>query len=117
MTYPSSVSEVKSSKSAKRPKPTSPRAPFPLPSGWSLDPGGKSISLKLVTKDFLEAMRIMNDLAQVAELVQHHPDFHLEQWNKLRITTWSHDIGGLSDRDENLAKRMSEVLARFGYTK
>jgi len=99
-------------------KPRAPAgAPFPMPAGWSLDSGGKSISLRLETKDFLEAMRIMNDLAQVAELVQHHPDFHLERWNQLRITTWSHDIGGLSDRDENLARRMSEVLARFGYSK
>lgn len=93
------------------------KAPFPVPPGWALDRGGKSISLRLETKDFLEAMRIINDLAAVAEDVGHHPDFHLERWNQLRVTTWSHDIGGLSDRDGNLARRMSEALAKHGYPK
>jgi 4a-hydroxytetrahydrobiopterin dehydratase len=107
---------VKRKTPRKRPRRAA-KAPFPIPPGWSLDTGGKSISLRLETKDFLEAMRMINDLAAVAEEVQHHPDFHLERWNRLRITTWSHDIGGLSDRDEKLAKRMSEVLSRHGYPK
>ncbi len=81
-----------------------------LPEGWVLDRGGKSISLRLETEDFAEAIDIINDVAHVAEELQHHPDFHLEQWNKLRITTWSHDAGGLTERDERLAARISKLL-------
>ncbi len=93
------------------PKPKRARKPvITVPSGWGLDRGGKSISLKMETRDFLEAIAIINEVARVAEEVQHHPDFHLEQWNKLRITTWSHDAGGLTKRDERLATRISNLL-------
>jgi 4a-hydroxytetrahydrobiopterin dehydratase len=93
-------------KGAKRAAP-----PFRVPPGWTLDRGGKSMSLRLRTSDFMEAVAIVNAVAPVAERLEHHPDIHLEEWNKLRITTWSHDVGGLTKRDERLAKAISEVLA------
>ena len=83
-----------------------------MPPRWKLDAGGKSMSLQLVTKDFLEAVNLINAVAPIAEEVEHHPDFHLERWNKLRITTYSHDVGKLTSRDERLAKRINEVLRR-----
>jgi len=81
-----------------------------VPPGWRLDRGGKSLSMRLETSDFLEALDIINDVARLAEEMQHHPDFHLERWNRLRITTWSHDAGGLTKRDERLAARISRLL-------
>lgn len=69
------------------------------------------MSLCLVTRDFLEAVEIINAIAPVAEAVEHHPDFHLEGWNKLRITTYSHDVGKLTSRDSRLARRINEALA------
>jgi len=85
-----------------------------VPAGWKVDAGGKSMSLRLETKDFLEAVALINAIAPIAEEIEHHPDFHLEQWNKLRITTYSHDVGKLTDRDERLAKRISELLKARG---
>jgi len=85
-----------------------------VPPRWKLDAGGKAMSLQLVTKDFLEAVNLINAIAPIAEEVEHHPDFHLESWNKLRITTYSHDVGKLTSRDERLAKRINEVLRRRG---
>jgi 4a-hydroxytetrahydrobiopterin dehydratase len=83
-----------------------------VPPRWKLDAGGKSMSLQLVTKDFLEAVNLINAIAPIAEETEHHPDFHLESWNKLRITTYSHDVGKLTSRDERLAKKINEVLRR-----
>jgi 4a-hydroxytetrahydrobiopterin dehydratase len=94
--------------------PTRARAPFPLPAGWSLDKGGKSISLRVTTKDFLAAVALINRIAPIAEDLEHHPDLHLEQWNKLRITSYSHDEGKLTDRDERLAQAITELLAKEG---
>lgn len=88
-------------------------APFPLPDGWTLDRGGRSISYRVVTQDFLEAVALINAIAPVAEELEHHPDFHLEEWNKLRITTWSHDAGRLTKRDERLARRISALMERL----
>src|SRR5690242_10131230 len=83
-----------------------------VPSNWSVDKGGKSMSLRIVTKDFLEAVNLINAVAPIAEEIEHHPDFHLEKWNQLRITTYSHDVGKLTKRDEALAQRINEVLAK-----
>jgi 4a-hydroxytetrahydrobiopterin dehydratase len=83
-----------------------------VPKGWTVDKGGKSMSLQVETKDFLEAVGLINAIAPIAEEVEHHPDFHLERWNQLRVTTYSHDVGKLTERDENLAKRINEVLDR-----
>ncbi|HEX9709115.1 MAG TPA: 4a-hydroxytetrahydrobiopterin dehydratase [Candidatus Thermoplasmatota archaeon] len=100
---------VKRRARAKKRRPAG--APFQLPEGWTLDRGGKSMSFRVRTADFLEAVAIINAVAPVAEELEHHPDFHLEEWNKLRITTWSHDAGGLTARDLRLARRINEVLA------
>jgi len=91
-----------------------PKVAIAVPEGWTVEKGGKAISLQLKTKDFLEAVDVINALAPVAEELDHHPDFHLERWNRLRITTYSHDVGKLTDRDERLAQRISEVLAKRG---
>lgn len=87
-----------------------------VPKGWSLDKGGKSISLEMRTKDFLEAVDVITALAPIAEKLEHHPDLHLEKWNHLRITTWSHDVGGLTERDVALATKVNEELAARGWT-
>jgi 4a-hydroxytetrahydrobiopterin dehydratase len=83
-----------------------------VPAGWKVDKGGTSMSLRVEAKDFLEAVGLINAIAPIAEEVEHHPDFHLERWNQLRITTYSHDVGKLTKRDEGLALRINEVLAR-----
>ena len=83
-----------------------------VPTGWTVDQGGKSMSIEIETKDFLEAVGLINAIAPIAEEVEHHPDFHLERWNRLRITTYSHDVGKLTKRDEGLAVRINGVLAR-----
>ena len=86
-----------------------------VPKGWNVDKGGKSMSLSIETTDFLEAVGLINAIAPVAEELEHHPDFHLERWNQLRITTYSHDVGKLTKRDEALALRINQVLDRKGW--
>ncbi len=85
-----------------------------VPTNWHLDAGGKSMSIEIVTKDFLEAVNLINAIAPIAEETEHHPDFHLERWNHLRITTYSHDVGKLTGRDEELARRINKVMEKRG---
>lgn len=99
-------------KALKRRKRVAAIPPFPLPAGWRLDRGGKSISIELKTKDFLDALELFREVAAVAEDLEHHPDLHLTEWNRVRIATWSHDAGGLTKRDERLALRVTELLQR-----
>lgn len=84
------------------------------PEGWRTSPDGKRMQVELETKDFLEALDLFRAVGEVAEALEHHPDLHLEEWNKVRIVTWSHDVGGLTARDVRLATKVSEILRARG---
>ena len=85
-----------------------------FPPGWTVEPDGKKAGVSFETEDFLAAIRLFEEVARVAEDLEHHPDLHLEQWNRVRIVTWSHDAGGLTDRDERLARALDPLLRRAG---
>jgi len=77
--------------------------------GWTLGSEGKSISREWVMKDFLAAVRLMDQIAQVAESEDHHPDLHLTGYRKLRIELSTHSIGGLSENDFILAAKIDQL--------
>lgn len=85
-----------------------------LPTGWSLSEDGKRAGVAVRTKDFLEALDLFREVGALAEDMEHHPDLHLVEWNRVRIETWSHDVGGLTARDERLAAAIQRVLDRRG---
>ena len=49
-------------------------------------------------KDFAEALAFTNKVGALAEKADHHPDIALS-WGKVRITLWTHSVGGLSEKD------------------
>ena len=85
-----------------------------FPPGWTVEPDGRKVGVSFRTKDFLSALRLFQEVAEVAERLEHHPDLHLEEWNRVRVVTWSHDAGGLTERDEALARALDPVLRRHG---
>jgi 4a-hydroxytetrahydrobiopterin dehydratase len=65
----------------------------------------------IVCRDFVHAISIINQIAAIAEEENHHPDLELVDYNKLRITLFTHDEGRVTLRDERLAERIeNEVL-------
>lgn len=56
-------------------------------------------------KDFIEAMKFVNQVAQAAEADQHHPDI-LIRWNKVTLTLSTHDASGITEKDFALAKKI-----------
>ncbi len=67
---------------------------------WSRS--GESIQRTYAFKDFLESMAFVNRVAARAEEVQHHPDLMI-RWNKVTLTLSTHDAGGLTEKDFELA--------------
>jgi len=49
-------------------------------------------------KDFREALAFTNQVGELAERQQHHPDLYLA-WGKVRVTIWTHKIDGLTESD------------------
>lgn len=67
---------------------------------WS-ETGG-AIQRTYQFKDFVQAMAFVNRIADEAERVQHHPDI-LVRWNKVTLTLSTHDAGGITQKDFDLA--------------
>ena len=67
---------------------------------WSLE-GGELVRT-CTFENFVEAMQFVNGVAELAEGAGHHPDIDI-RYNKVRLALVSHDAGGLTERDFDLA--------------
>ena len=67
---------------------------------WTLE--GNELVKVVTKKDFASAMQFVNAVAEMAEAVNHHPDIAIS-WNKVTLRLTSHDAGGLTQRDLDLA--------------
>ena len=76
-------------------------------SDWRED--GDAIVRDFELKDFAAAMAFVNQVGEMAEGANHHPDILIHGWNKVRLTLSTHSEGGLSDKDHALARRIDEV--------
>jgi 4a-hydroxytetrahydrobiopterin dehydratase len=70
---------------------------------WSRE--GKSIARAWKFQDFPEALRFINRVAELAESMDHHPDIY-NSWAAVRLTLTTHDKGGLTDLDFDLAQKI-----------
>lgn len=77
-------------------------------SSWSEVNG--SIQRTFQHKDFIESMKFVNHVAELAEEAQHHPDI-LIRWNKVTLTLTTHDAGGITDKDFELAAKADGYAA------
>jgi 4a-hydroxytetrahydrobiopterin dehydratase len=75
------------------------------------DPEWKLQNGKLVRewtfKDFIEAMKFVNRVADLAEAAGHHPDIDV-RYNQVTLGLVSHDAGGITQRDAAMANRISK---------
>jgi 4a-hydroxytetrahydrobiopterin dehydratase len=58
--------------------------------------------------DFAAALAFVNRVGAIAEEQGHHPDLHLA-WGRVDVETWSHDAGGITDRDFRLAEAIDRA--------
>ncbi len=59
-------------------------------------------------KDFREALGFVNRLGEVAEQEGHHPDIFLT-WGRVKVTLWTHSVGGLTEKDFSLAAKADQA--------
>ena len=79
---------------------------LPQVAGWTVAEAGgvKRIQREFSFPDFRTAMAFTVQVGELAEREGHHPDIHLA-WGKVRLTVWTHKIGGLSETDFIFAAR------------
>lgn len=69
------------------------------------------IRRQYVFQDFPAAIRFVNAVAKSAEKAWHHPDIDI-RWNKVTLTLTTHDAGGLTEKDFDLATHCDRLFAR-----
>jgi 4a-hydroxytetrahydrobiopterin dehydratase len=74
---------------------------------WRRD--GQEIRRTVKLGDFAAAIAFVNGVAEIAEEEDHHPDITI-RWNRVTLTLSTHDSGGITRRDLEVAARI-EALA------
>ena len=77
--------------------------------GWSIA-GGK-LHRELIFPDFAQAFAFMGEVARDAEALQHHPEW-CNVYNRVVIDLTTHDAGGITSLDFDLAGRAEEHARR-----
>jgi len=79
-----------------------------VPTGWTLEEGGKALIRSFKFADFNEAFGFLSRVALHAEKADHHPEF-TSVWNRVDFRLTSHDAGGVTERDLKLAEAINRL--------
>lgn len=90
---------------------------MPMVPGWELEvppqrdhaSGGSKLVRRFKFKNFKEAIRFVNKVAEIAESENHHPNIFIFGWNKVKLTHFTHAIKGLHQNDFILAAKVNDI--------
>lgn len=60
-------------------------------------------------KSFMDAIKFVNSVAEIAENEGHHPDIYIF-YNKVQIELYTHAVGGLSENDFIMAAKINRLV-------
>lgn len=75
-------------------------------SGWSLE--NNKLHRQFQFASFVEAFGFMSSSALVAESMGHHPEW-FNVYNRVTVDLTTHDAGGITAKDVELARKMNEL--------
>ncbi len=78
-------------------------------SDWDHDPGRDAITRSFTFANFSEAFAFMTRVALLAEVADHHPEWS-NVYNRVDILLTTHDAGGLSERDIEMAEAIDALV-------
>ncbi|NWG19067.1 MAG: 4a-hydroxytetrahydrobiopterin dehydratase [Chloroflexi bacterium] len=75
--------------------------------GWTRD--GDEIRKTFQLPSFPSAIAFVVNVGFLAEAAGHHPDIDI-RWRKVTLSLTTHDAGGLSQKDFDLAEQLDEII-------
>jgi len=78
--------------------------------GWTFDEKVEAIGRQFRFSNFSEAFAFMTRVALAAEAMGHHPDWS-NTYDKVSIALSTHDAGGVTKKDVELAERIGKLVA------
>jgi 4a-hydroxytetrahydrobiopterin dehydratase len=83
-----------------------------LSNGWEMVSQRDAIKKKYAFQDFRTAMAFLNNVAMIADNMNHHPEW-LNVYNRVEVTLSTHDCNGLSMNDVTLATDMDAIASKL----
>ena len=78
--------------------------------GWAETPGRDAIAKSYKFADFNAAFGFMTRVALKADKMDHHPEWS-NVYSRVEVVLTTHDAGGVTDKDIELAKFMDDVAS------
>ncbi|MEO6398673.1 MAG: 4a-hydroxytetrahydrobiopterin dehydratase [Tepidiformaceae bacterium] len=78
--------------------------------GWNAN-GNQKLTRRYTFGSHIEAIGFVVRVAMVAEVLDHHPDLRLV-YNRVELVLSTHDAGGVTAKDFELAERINELAAQ-----
>jgi 4a-hydroxytetrahydrobiopterin dehydratase len=78
-------------------------------SSWSVE--NDKLHREYVFNNFVQAFGFMTETALIAESTNHHPEW-FNVYKKVIVDLTTHETGGITERDFELAKRMEEIAIK-----
>lgn len=75
----------------------------------------QALHARFDTPSYAEGLMLLAAIGVVADELNHHPDLDL-RYGHLNVKLSSHDVGGVTGRDVQLARRISELVREAGAT-
>jgi 4a-hydroxytetrahydrobiopterin dehydratase len=79
--------------------------------GWRRD--GDMLVRDYELPAFMGVIEAVREIAELAEAADHHPDLDI-RYRKLRVALTTHDEGGITQRDLDLAGKIETAASRWG---
>lgn len=76
--------------------------------GWNISADGEWLSKDFKFKNFVEALKHVNKIGEIAEAESHHPDLTLG-WGYVGVKLQTHAIGGLHENDFIVAAKIDQI--------
>ena len=77
---------------------------------WRVESSSNELRKRYKFGTFMETIRFVDRMAELAEAEGHHPDFCV-RYTVLEVSLTTHAIGGLSENDFILAAKIDALLA------
>ena len=72
-----------------------------------------ALHVTYATGDFATGLALVGRIGDAAEAADHHPDLHLT-YPTVSVALTSHDAGGVTRRDVDMARQIDELAAAAG---
>jgi 4a-hydroxytetrahydrobiopterin dehydratase len=69
-----------------------------------------ALKRRYATHGWKGTLMLVNAIGHLCEAAWHHPDLAVS-FNAVEVSLWTHDAGGITDKDFELARKIEDVIA------